>query len=535
MSESWPTSRGVRLGSGVDLHLDLGRGDAGGAGDAEGGGEAAGGLRAALERALRDAVRAGRLAPGTRLPSTRKFAAETGLSRGTVKAAYDQLTAEGYLTARQGSGTVVAARPAPAAAPSGGAPAARPPRHDLRPGSPDVTSFPTAAWLRATRRALAGAPSAAYDYGDPRGRSELREALAEYLGRTRGVLADPGRIVITSGYVQSLALLVRALGGGRAPVFAMEDPGLPFHREVVRRNGGRVVPLPTDEDGARTDVTAVLGGVDAAVLTPAHQYPTGVTLHPARRQEFTAWARSGGGVLVEDDYDGEFRYDRQPVGALQGMAPDHVVYLGTASKTLGPALRLGWMVLPARLVDPVAEVKLYSDHHTGAIGQLALADLISSHGYDRHVRAARLRYRRRRDLLVERLVGPAGSRADGTAAAGVGWPAASGAGCLAVEGIAAGLHALVTLPAGGPDEREVLRRAAALGLAVGELGSHWHAADEGADGTGDKGGTGGRSDAGAGRPQGLIVGYGKPGEGGYPAALDALVRVLRGPVRRAGG
>jgi GntR family transcriptional regulator/MocR family aminotransferase len=526
MSESWPTSRGVRLGSGVDLHLDLGRGGGGngaaaGPDEAGGGGEAAGGLRAALERALRDAVRAGRLAPGTRLPSTRKFAAETGLSRGTVKAAYDQLTAEGYLTARQGSGTVVAARPAPAAAPSGGAAAVRPPRHDLRPGSPDVTSFPTAAWLRATRRALAGAPSAAYDYGDPRGRSELREALAEYLGRTRGVLADPGWIVITSGYVQSLALLVRALGSDRAPVFAMEDPGLPFHRQVVRRNGGRVVPLPTDEHGARTDATAVLGGVDAAVLTPAHQYPTGVTLHPARRQEFTAWARSGGGVLVEDDYDGEFRYDRQPVGALQGTAPDHVVYLGTASKTLGPALRLGWMVLPARLVDPVAEVKLHSDHHTGAIGQLALADLISSHAYDRHVRAARLRYRRRRDLLVERLAGPAVSGADGPA----------------VEGIAAGLHALVTLPSGGPDEREVLRRAAALGLAVGELGSHWHAADEGTDGASGRSavGRGGRPDAGAGRPQGLIVGYGTPGEGGYPAALDALVRVLRRPVPRTGG
>jgi GntR family transcriptional regulator / MocR family aminotransferase len=271
---------------------------------------------------------------------------------------------------------------------------------------------------------------------------------------------------------------------------------------VVRRNGGRVVPLPTDGHGARTGAPAGLDGADAAVLTAAHQYPTGVTLHPARRQEFTAWARAGGGVLVEDDYDGEFRYDRQPVGALQGMAPDHVVYLGTASKTLGPALRLGWMVLPPRLVAPVAEAKLYTDHHTGAIGQLALADLITTHAYDRHVRGARLRYRRRRDLLVSRLAGLSGG--------------------LAVEGIAAGLHALVTLPAAGPDEREALRRAAGLGLAVGELGSHWHAADDGPA-------------AAAGRPQGLIVGYGTPGEGGYPAALDALVRVLRGSgrVRRA--
>jgi GntR family transcriptional regulator/MocR family aminotransferase len=501
MDDSWPTSGFERDGgavpepaaasgggeawaAGVDLHLDPGAG------------AGAYGRRAGLERALREAVRAGRLAPGSRLPSSRRLAAETGLSRGTVKAAYDQLTAEGYLTARQGSGTVVADRPqGPRDAPSGRPAAAPRPRHDLRPGSPDVTAFPTAAWLRATRRALAAAPSADYDYGDPRGTAELRTALAGYLGRTRGVAADPERIVVVSGYVQGLSLLVRVLGAavGRpgGPVVGMEDPGLPFHREVVRQAGGRVVPLPVDASGARLPDGPDAGGPDAVVVTPAHQYPTGVTLRPDRRQELAAWARRTGGLVVEDDYDGEFRYDRQPVGAVQGTAPEQVVYVGTASKTLGPALRLGWMVLPAHLVEPVARAKLHSDYHTGAVGQLTLADMIAGHAYDRHVRAARLRYRRRRDLLVARLRG-------GEVRAGV-----------EPRGVAAGLQALVGLPAEGPGEAEVLRAAAAQGLAVGTLGGHWHTPDV------------------PGRPQGLVVGYGTPGEGGYPAALDALVRALR--------
>ncbi|MFE9677725.1 PLP-dependent aminotransferase family protein [Streptomyces sp. NPDC006259] len=450
-------------GVGVDLHLETDGNE---------------GRRAGLERALRDAVRGGRLAPGTRLPATRRLATEVGISRNTVKAAYDQLVAEGYLTARQGSGTRVAALPATAAEPPATAARTREPRFDLRPGSPDVGAFPAAAWLRALRRAIATAPSLAYDYGDPRGRPELRTALSGYLGRARGVIAPPERIVITSGYVQGLALLTRALEG--APV-GMEDPGLPFHREVVRRNGGHVVPVPVDERGV---CPRGLGDLGALVVTPAHQYPTGVTLHPERRRALTDWARARGALIVEDDYDGEFRYDRQPVGALQGMAPGQVAYLGTASKTLGPALRLGWMVLPPHLVDAVADAKLHSDHHTETIGQLALTELIRGHAYDRHVRACRLRYRRRRDLLLERL----GAR-------------------RGVRGIAAGLHALVEVR----DEADVLERAEAEGLAVGRLGDHWHA----------------REDTG-GRPQGLVVGYGTPRERAYPEALDVLVKVLDG-------
>ncbi|RPF34757.1 PLP-dependent aminotransferase family protein [Streptomyces sp. TLI_185] len=448
-------------GVGVDLHLEPDSGD---------------GRRVGLERALRDAVRDGRLAPGTRLPATRRLATELGVSRGTAKAAYDQLVAEGYLTARQGSGTQVASLPSLAADAPEAAARARTPRFDLRPGSPDVGAFPAAAWLRALRRAIATAPLLAYDYGDPRGRIELRTALSGYLGRARGVIAPPERIVITSGYVQGLALLTRVLDGAG---IAMEDPGLPFHREVVRRNGGRVVPVRVDERGV---CAQELGDLKAVVVTPAHQYPTGVTLHPERRRALTDWARARGGLIVEDDYDGEFRYDRQPVGALQGMAPGRVVYLGTASKTLGPALRLGWMVLPPHLVDAVADAKLHSDHHTESIGQLALAELIDSHAYDRHVRACRLRYRRRRDQLLDRL----GGKHD-------------------VRGIAAGLHALVEVA----DEKAALKRAEAEGLAVGHLGDHWHAPGEG-------------------RPQGLVVGYGTPRERAYPEALEVLVKVLEG-------
>ncbi|MFF5186588.1 PLP-dependent aminotransferase family protein [Streptomyces sp. NPDC000345] len=451
-------------GVGVDLHLEPDTGE---------------GRRAGLERALRDAVREGRLAPGTRLPATRRLAVETGISRNTVKAAYDQLVAEGYLTARQGSGTRVASLTSAGTEPPEAVTRAREPRFDLRPGSPDVGAFPAAAWLRALRRAIATAPSLAYDYGDPRGRIELRTALSGYLGRARGVVAPPERIVITSGYVQGLALLTRVLEGAEV---AMEDPGLPFHREVVRRNGGTVVPVGVDEKGVRV---AELGGARAVVVTPAHQYPTGVTLHPERRRALTDWARAREGLIVEDDYDGEFRYDRQPVGALQGMAPGQVVYLGTASKTLGPALRLGWMVLPPHLVDAVADAKLHSDHHTESIGQLALTELIDSHAYDRHVRACRLRYRRRRDLLLDRL----GAR-------------------RGVRGIAAGLHALVEVG----DEAEVLARAEAEGLAVGRLGEHWH-------GPGAGGGE---------HLQGLVVGYGTPRERVYPDALEVLAKVLEG-------
>ncbi|WP_051450758.1 PLP-dependent aminotransferase family protein [Actinospica robiniae] len=471
MRKDWSTS----TGSGVDLHLDLAAGE---------------GRRDGLERALRSAIRSGRLAAGSRLPATRVLAAELGLSRGTVSAAYDQLVAEGYLLARHGSGTTVAH--VPDAGTRRSARSVAPLPHDLVPGTPDVTAFPVEVWLRAARRALNAAPSSAFGYaGDLRGRPELRASLADYLGRARGVAASPERIVVVGGYVQGLSLLARALGPG---AFGMEDPCLPFHREIVTNASREIVALPVDGDGA--DVSGLGSGrrspnCAAVVVTPAHQYPSGVTLAPARRRLLIEWARSSGGVVIEDDYDGEFRYGRQPVGALQGMDHEHVVYAGTCAKALAPALRLGWLVLPATLVDPVIEQLRLTTLQVEAPGQLTLAELINSHAYDRQIRLGRARYRRRRDALIEGL-----ARLPRLGAAG----------------ISAGQHVLVRLPQDGPGEADVIEAARRRGLALSGLAEHWHAghaATRPADGS-----------------QGLVVGYGTGSESAYRAALVVFFDVL---------
>jgi GntR family transcriptional regulator/MocR family aminotransferase len=463
MGDSWASS-------GLDLHVGM----------------TGARRRASLEESLRIAVQSRRLAAGTMLPSSRVLAQDLGLSRGTVAAAYDQLVAEGYLITRPRAGTEVADL-GPAATPLERRRRPNATRLDLRPGTPDVTSFPVAEWLRCARRALAQASASAYGYGDVRGRFELRSALVDYLGRTRGVQAKPEHVVITAGTTQALSLLCSALARAGGTTFAMEDPGFSFHREVVQHAGQRVTAMPVDEHGADP---YGLRDVAAAVVTPAHQYPSGVTMHPSRRQAFTSWARATGTLIVEDDYDGEFRYDRQPIGALQGTAADHVVYLGTASKTLGPGLRLGWMVLPPRLVTPVVTAKNNTSLGTDAIAQLTLAELITSHGYDRHIRTMRLRYRRRRDHLITALeqIRP-----------------------HLITGIPAGLQALVRLPAGGPPEEELVALAAGEGLALEGLGRHWQSE---------------RLD----RP-GLIIGFCAPSERAYPAAVALLARVLRRALR----
>ena len=300
MPDTWATS-------GIDLHLELtGRR-----------------VRTGLEAALRDAVRTGRLRPATQLPSSRALASDLGIARNTVAEAYGQLVAEGWLTARRGSGTLVADRAAEA-----GAPAARPAvqpdrlRYDLRSGSPDLSAFPRQEWLAAARRSLAAAPSEALGYGDPHGRPELRRALAGYLSRARGVRADPDRIVICSGFTHGLGLLCQALRTRGAAILATEAYGLQVHREVAAARGLRLTPLPVDADGA---AVSELGGADAVLLTPAHQFPLGVALAARRRTMVVEWARRTGGLVIEDDYDGEFRYDRQPIGAVQALAPEHVV------------------------------------------------------------------------------------------------------------------------------------------------------------------------------------------------------------------
>jgi GntR family transcriptional regulator / MocR family aminotransferase len=455
--------------SGVDLHLDL-RGPR---------------VRVALESALREAVSSGRLRPGTRLPSSRVLAADLGIARNTVAEAYGQLAAEGWLTSVQGSGTRVADRvSAPGRAASPVEPSVASPRYDLRPGSPDVSAFPRAAWLRAARRALGQAPFTALDYDDPRGRPELRAALAEYLARARGVSGSPDRILVCSGFAQASWLLCQALKAGGAGTLALEEYGLPTVRATASACGLAVRTLPVDDDGARFEF-AGKGDADAVLLTPAHQFPLGVPLVARRRAEAVAWAQAGNRLIIEDDYDGEFRYDRHPLGSLQAHAPDHVVYAGTASKTLAPGVRLAWLVVPPRLVEPLVEAKTLADRQTGVIDQLTLAELIASGGYDRHVRRSRLVYRRRRDRLIATL----SSRA----------PEAR------VSGIAAGLHALVTLPPGRTEE-EVIADAAERGLALLGLA--------------------GFGDGSSGHAPALVVGYAKPPEHAFTGAVARLAATL---------
>ncbi|HEY5343555.1 MAG TPA: PLP-dependent aminotransferase family protein [Solirubrobacteraceae bacterium] len=376
--------------------------------------------RAQLEDRLREMVRDGTLPAGSRLPASRVLAEDLEVSRRLVVDAYAQLFAEGYLLARQGAGTYVAAG-ASAVDAQPAQPPDRTPSFDFFPGVPDLASFPRTLWLRTQREVLRSVSASALSYPDVRGTPELRTALASYLRRVRGVVAEPGAIVVCSGAAHGLALLGRALAGAGVGAIAVEDPGLPPHGAVLAHAGLRVEGVPVDDQGI--DVGAVRA--PAVLVTPAHQCPTGVVLSPRRRAALIEWAR-GGGLVIEDDYDGEFRYDRAPPGALQGLAPDRVVYLGTVSKTLVPGLRLGWMLLPATLLDGVLAEKLLDGLATPTIEQLVLARLIETAAYDRHLRKARRRNRARRDALL--------------AAVEQSLPGAR------VSGVSAGLHALVRLP-----------------------------------------------------------------------------------------
>jgi GntR family transcriptional regulator/MocR family aminotransferase len=452
--------------SGTDLHLEL----AGSRG------------RAAIEHALREAVQSGRLRRGTRLPSSRALARDLGIARNTVVEAYGQLVAEGWLTAVTGSGTQVAEHGIESVPPAVAPPQARPVRYDLRAGEPDLSSFPWAAWLTAARRALNAAPIDALGYGDPRGRPELRQALASYLSRARGVRADPERIIICNGFTQALSLLCEVLVGRGATGLAVEAYGHRSYCELATARGLEVVQAPVDAHGV---VVSEFGAAQAALLTPAHQFPLGMALAAQRRTQAVRWARTTGALIVEDDYDGEFRYDRQAIGAMQALAPDSVGYAGSASKTLAPGVRLGWLAAPAHLVGDVAAAKALADRQTSVPDQLTLAELISSDGYDRHIRRCRLLYRRRRDLLIALLREQAPR--------------------VRVTGVAAGLHVVLDLPPGS-DEDDIVDRGARRGLALEGLGAY---------------GTGG-----TGRPPALVIGYGTPPAHAYTTAIARLGATL---------
>jgi len=462
-------------------------------------------LRSQLEHGLRQAMTRGSLLPGTALPPSRVLAGELGVSRSLVVGAYEQLVIEGYLEARQGSATRVrgggnqdaaATEPAPPAPPPGpdGGTAQNEPAGLAQPqgsqwlryladvlrelpggqdsnpesgaywpvplgpdgstprsGLPDPALFPRNQWLRHYGAVLRDLPAAGLLYPPPRGAPELRSALAAYLGRVRGVRAAPDQIVICGGFSQGLALLCRMLRERGVTRVAVEDPCFVFHRILIQAAGLEPVPVRVDEQGIQT---ALLAGLDvgAVLLSPAHSYPSGAVLSADRRVELLDWARQAGALVIEDDYDAELRYDRTPVGALQGLDPRRVVYGGTASKVLSPALRLGWLVVPPELSSEVIMAKLVQDYSAEALGQLTLARFIDRGDFTRHLRRVRPVYRARRDRLLAAL----GSHLPG----------------MRPQGEAAGLHLLLHLPA-GQDPGEVSGAAARRGIMLEQAAWHW--------------------------------------------------------------
>ncbi|QXJ19813.1 PLP-dependent aminotransferase family protein [Actinomadura graeca] len=454
-----------------------------------------GGLSDWLAGRLRDAIGDGRLPVGGRLPASRVLAADLGVSRGVVTEAYQRLVDDGHVAGRGRGGTVVVAAPfvpAPApvpphppradpadtppdfaltAVPGGsldGSPAtppgvfsgapgsgvfdalrAAPARVDLSPGVPDLAAFPRAAWLRAERSVLAELSAPALGYGDPRGTPALRAAVAAWLARNRGVRADPADIIIVAGTAQGLGLMVRVLSGQGVRDIAVEDPGSLGTRQHLAHWGMGTPPVPVDAGGVRVDRLRA-SGAPAVLLTPAHQFPTGVVLDGPRRRDLMRWSADGG-LVIEDDYDAEHRYDRPPVAALRSMLTERLFYAGSVSKLLAPALRIGWILAPPGHRDALVDAKRFADLGNAALPQLVLARLMDSGEMERQMRALRRRHRRRRDAMITAIR----ARLPGAV----------------VHGAAAGLHLTVTFPGSFPD---TALAAAALDRGVKTHPLSWH-------------------------------------------------------------
>jgi GntR family transcriptional regulator / MocR family aminotransferase len=447
-------------------------------------------LRSQLEAGLREAIREGRLQGGERLPSSRELARELGVSRGLVQECYSQLLSEGYLTSQIGSATRVAvgAYPVPAE------PARQPeplPRliADFRIGVPDLASFPRGDWLWAMREACGSVATRDLDYGDPRGSAVLHGVLAAYLRRVRAAAADPGQMIVSAGFAQGISLVMRALAQAGVRCAAFEDPGYGDAEtsetvRAVQAMGVRPVHVPVDDLGI--DVGALgNSGAQVVVVTPAHQSPTGVVLAARRRHALIDWARRNDAFIIEDDYDSEFRYDREPVGVLQGLAPGRVFTIGTASKALAPAVRLGWILAPPSLTAAVAEEKRISDRGSSTLDQLALAALLESGRYDRHLRRMRAVYASRRARLVAAL--------------------ARHAPAVRLTGLAAGFHAVAHLPAAA-EERAVVAAARERGVGLYGMGDF-------------------RAGPAAGPPQ-LVLGFGQVTERAIEPAIAAVADLL---------
>jgi GntR family transcriptional regulator / MocR family aminotransferase len=438
-------------------------------------------LRSALERTLREAIVSRAFRAGVRLPASRALAHQLGVSRRVVSDAYGQLVAQGFLLGREREAPVVAAVQVRNTVRAEAEPPVPPPRYNLSPTRADFSLFPLTRWLAAAQHVARRCGPAMLDYGDSHGEHVLREVLADHLGRTRGVIADPAQIVIAQGTAQSVDLVMRVLAARRASRVAVEDPSQTTARERIQSVGLEVVPQPVDDQGMVVDGL----DADAVLVTPAHQFPTGSVMSGERRRQVIAWACANRGLIIEDDYDAEFRYDREPVRALQGVAPEHVVQIGTVSKTLAPALRLGWLVVPAHLVDDVGRTKRLLDQFSPTLDQLTLAEFVARGDYDRHVRRARAVYQRRQGRLIAALAKHLPE--------------------LKVEGIAAGLHLLLRTPP-GVDDTAIARDAGRAGINVPPLSAfRVKPSNRG----------------------GLVIGYGRVHESAVEPAVRELARAAR--------
>jgi GntR family transcriptional regulator / MocR family aminotransferase len=443
-------------------------------------------LHQRLTSALRAAIRDGRVPLESALPPSRVLAADLGVSRWTVTRAYDQLTAEGYLAAHTGSGTRVRWAPDSTAARAPRAPgrAAAPARYDMTPGRPDLRAFPANRWVEAIRQAVATAPHDQLGYPDPDGSPRLRGILAEYLNRARGAVVAANDVTICLRAAEALARVCGALVADGIDDIAVEDPGWQPAGQIAAAAGLGVIPIPVDAEGLRVSELRRHPRVRAVCVAASHQFPAGAVLSPGRRAALLAWAKDNDGRIVEDDYDAEFRYDRPAVSTLQGMAPGRVFLLGSVSKTMAPAVGIGWVASPPRLTGALRAASPFP-LAPPTVHQLALAGFIESGAYDRHLRAARRRYRDRRRAVLDALAREL-----------PGYP---------VAGAAAGLHLLLWLPA-GTDAGRVVASAAERGLLVASL-DRFRARPDPA------------------RP-GLVLGYGNLADSAAPAAISVLASAV---------
>jgi GntR family transcriptional regulator / MocR family aminotransferase len=435
-----------------------------------------------LEEQMRGAIRSGALVADEQLPSTRVLAEDLGVSRGVILRAYGQLAAEGYISLRQGAAPTVRAGVARLedTSPPNGRPGVV---YDLRPHLPDVTAFPRQPWLRAVRESLTHARIADLGYSDPAGLWDLRVAVANYLSRARGVAAHPANTLITAGSTHSISLLSRVLTRRGDTRMAFENPSHRLLRAVASMGGQRVVAAAIDEFGVRPDE---IDQAQSLVVSPAHQFPTGVVLAPRRRKALIEWAQQNDVLILEDDYSAEFRYDGAPTAALQHLAPDHIVYVGSTGKTFAPALRLGWMVLPPALVDDVSGELAYNMLHVSGLDQLAFSRFLQCGDFDRHLRRMRQVYSARRNLVTELLAEVLPDHE--------------------VRGIAGGLHIVLGMPSHSA-AASVRVEARACGIGIDSIDLH--------------------SFADSASPAGLVIGYGALPEPTLERALSGLVAIIR--------